>query len=358
MRSRSPSPRRSSARSPSPYTRRQMLHRRSPSPRQGGRDDRQRSGRRSPSYSRRRRTPSPRRERQFYHNDQDSGETIDGVVRESGETFFEYRKRVREENPATIWATSPDIRRRSLTPDDSRSHKKRRSARSESDSDDSGTDDSDDSERHKRRKHKSHKSSKKKHSSKKSSHKSKKRHRRSETPEDESDVEDKRERDIVRTKQPEDIPILEVDESQLDAVEDLWVEKQVDLPDDLAPVGPVPLPKDDDIRNEREYGGALLPGEGSAMAAYVQQGKRIPRRGEIGLSGDQISDYEKAGYVMSGSRHQRMNAVRLRKENQVISAEEKRLLLQHAQEQKVKRENEIISGFREILGDKFKKEEE
>lgn len=50
------------------------------------------------------------------------------------------------------------------------------------------------------------------------------------------------------------------------------------------------------------YGGALLPGEGSAMAAYVQQGKRIPRRGEIGLSGDQILDFEKSGYVMSGSR--------------------------------------------------------
>ena len=38
------------------------------------------------------------------------------------------------------------------------------------------------------------------------------------------------------------------------------------------------------------------------MAAYVKEGKRIPRRGEIGLSGDQIADYETAGYVMSGSR--------------------------------------------------------
>jgi hypothetical protein len=46
----------------------------------------------------------------------------------------------------------------------------------------------------------------------------------------------------------------------------------------------------------------MLPGEGSALAAYVQQGKRIPRRGEIGLSGNEISDFEKAGYVMSGSR--------------------------------------------------------
>lgn len=50
-----------------------------------------------------------------------------------------------------------------------------------------------------------------------------------------------------------------------------------------------------------------------------------------------------------------MNAVRMRKENQVISAEEKRQLLSHASEQKLKRENEIISGFREILNDKQKK---
>jgi len=38
----------------------------------------------------------------------------------------------------------------------------------------------------------------------------------------------------------------------------------------------------------KEMGTALLPGEGSAMAAYVAEGKRIPRRGEIGLTSDQI----------------------------------------------------------------------
>jgi hypothetical protein len=32
----------------------------------------------------------------------------------------------------------------------------------------------------------------------------------------------------------------------------------------------------------------LLPGEGSAMAAYVAEGKRIPRRGEIGLTSDEV----------------------------------------------------------------------
>ena len=65
------------------------------------------------------------------------------------------------------------------------------------------------------------------------------------------------------------------------------------------------------------YGIHLRPGEGAAMAAFVQGGKRIPRRGEVGLSADQITKFEDLGYVMSGSRHSRMNAIRIRKENQV-----------------------------------------
>lgn len=66
-----------------------------------------------------------------------------------------------------------------------------------------------------------------------------------------------------------------------------------------------------------DYGTHMRPGEGTAMAAYVQSGKRIPRRGEVGMSADQIVNYEDLGYVMSGSRHNRMNAIRIRKENQV-----------------------------------------
>ena len=44
---------------------------------------------------------------------------------------------------------------------------------------------------------------------------------------------------------------------------------------------------------------------------------RIPRRGEIGWKGEEIAGLEEQGFVMSGSRHARMNAIRLRKENQV-----------------------------------------
>ncbi|KAJ1984230.1 hypothetical protein H4R34_000790 [Dimargaris verticillata] len=134
---------------------------------------------------------------------------------------------------------------------------------------------------------------------------------------------------------------------------DQWAEKKVE-PGGAVDVGPTPLPMRDTKLDERSYGGALLAGEGSAMAAYVQEGKRIPRRGEIGLNSEEIQHYESSGYVMSGSRHHRMNAVRIRKENQVINAEEKRALLLLSQEEKAKKETKIISNFRELLHDRLK----
>merc|ERR1719393_890348 len=100
------------------------------------------------------------------------------------------------------------------------------------------------------------------------------------------------------------------------------------------------------------YGGNLMPGEGDAMAQYVQSGERIPRRGEVGLNTDQIEAFEDLGYVMSGSRHRRMNAVRIRKENQVYSAEEKRALSLFNYEEKAKRENQILADFKELLENK------
>lgn len=65
-------------------------------------------------------------------------------------------------------------------------------------------------------------------------------------------------------------------------------------------VGPVQKPHV--TLSAKDFGKALLPGEGAAMAAYVAEGKRIPRRGEIGLTSEEIASYESVGYVMSGSR--------------------------------------------------------
>ena len=124
-------------------------------------------------------------------------------------------------------------------------------------------------------------------------------------------------------------------------------------------VGPQPAYKTNTSKkiDERSFGGALLRGEGSAMAAFLQDGTdaRIPRRGEIGLTSDEIAMYEDVGYVMSGSRHRRMNAVRMRKENQVISAEEKRGILKLQKEERERREAILREEFKEIVDEKLKK---
>lgn len=123
-------------------------------------------------------------------------------------------------------------------------------------------------------------------------------------------------------------------------------------------VGPQPAtaPNYSKRIDERSFGGALLRGEGSAMAAFLQDGtdSRIPRRGEIGLSSDEIAQYEDIGYVMSGSRHRRMNAVRMRKENQVISAEEKRGILKLQREERERREAILREEFSELVNERLK----
>ena len=56
---------------------------------------------------------------------------------------------------------------------------------------------------------------------------------------------------------------------------------------------------------------------------------------------------------MSGSRHARMNAVRLRKENQVYSAEEKKALAIITLEEKQQKENKVIGDFRQMLAQRM-----
>ncbi|WZN58536.1 NF-kappa-B-activating protein [Chloropicon roscoffensis] len=105
------------------------------------------------------------------------------------------------------------------------------------------------------------------------------------------------------------------------------------------------------------YGKNLLPGEGDAMAAYVQSGKRIPRRGEIGLTSGQISSYEDLGFVMSGNRHSRMNAIRIRKENQVYSAEEKAALAMINFEEKKVKEQQVMQSMQALVKQHLQREE-
>uniref|UniRef100_A0A8C9DCW5 NFKB activating protein n=1 Tax=Prolemur simus TaxID=1328070 RepID=A0A8C9DCW5_PROSS len=143
-------------------------------------------------------------------------------------------------------------------------------------------------------------------------------------------------------------------ESQEEFLENPWKDRsKAEEPSDLiGPEAPKTLASQDD--KPLNYGHALLPGEGAAMAEYVKAGKRIPRRGEIGLTSEEIASFECSGYVMSGSRHRRMEAVRLRKENQIYSADEKRALASFNQEERRKRENKILASFREMVYRKTK----
>ncbi|XP_003421185.1 NKAP-like protein [Loxodonta africana] len=136
--------------------------------------------------------------------------------------------------------------------------------------------------------------------------------------------------------------------------EDRWIE-QPKTADTMGLIGPeAPMIYYSQDEKPLNYGHALLPGEGAAMAEYVKAGKRIPRRGEIGLTSEEIASFECSGYVMSGSRHRRMEAVRLRKENQIYSADEKRALASFNQEERQKRENKILASFREMVYRKIK----
>ncbi|KAJ3045378.1 hypothetical protein HDV00_010248 [Rhizophlyctis rosea] len=282
--------------------------------------------------------------------------------------FLEERKKKRDEAKADIWMASPDVLpRRDDSPSPSRSPRRKSRAH---DSDDSPTDsDASDSDDNRRRKRKSGSSKKKKSRKEKSKRKSsrkskdkKKRKARSPSPSSDSErsqseVESSDEHARKKRKASEEVETLGVAEDRgMAAIQDYWTEKHVEPVED-APVGPMPLNIGDGKLDEHAYGGALLAGEGSAMAAYIAAGKRIPRRGEIGLTSNEIEDYEKVGFVMSGSRHRRMNAVRIRKENQVISAEEKKALLMFNQEANLKKEAEIIANFKDLVSTRIRSKE-
>ncbi|XP_057951710.1 uncharacterized protein LOC131146255 [Malania oleifera] len=160
-----------------------------------------------------------------------------------------------------------------------------------------------------------------------------------------SDVSPDSKVDAKTKSMVEDAKINEVSNEVLKFKEMIEMQKKPTL-DNEPVVGPMPLPR---AEGHISYGGALRPGEGDAIAQYVQQGKRIPRRGEVGLSAEEIQKFESLGYVMSGSRHQRMNAIRIRKENQVYSAEDKRALAMFNYEEKAKREHKVMADLQRLV---------
>uniref|UniRef100_A0A915MLU7 NF-kappa-B-activating protein C-terminal domain-containing protein n=1 Tax=Meloidogyne javanica TaxID=6303 RepID=A0A915MLU7_MELJA len=212
--------------------------------------------------------------------------------------------------------------------------------------DENTTDESDDKTVKHKKKHKKHKKHKKKDSDRKRKKK---------------DKNNKRKKRLRRESDKE--PGHHKDEKG-----DVWVEVTKEMQvaqtkkEEAAIVGPSipehiqqklnPAAASSDIRLDAAARTNMLRGEAAAMAAYAAQGKRIPRRGEIGLTSEEIAVFEVAGYVMSGTRHKAMEATRLRKENQILTAEEKRLLKTFSIDQRNKKEETVLKQFRDLISSK------
>jgi len=183
-------------------------------------------------------------------------------------------------------------------------------------------------------------------SSSTSSHKSERRHNKKVKPDEDEDA-----------KTEEAVPETVLESTGLREAQEFKKAVQGSMEEEEEE-GPMPLQVSavtgGGADGNASYGKALLPGEGQALAQYVQQNLRIPRRGEIGYSGDDIELWENSGYVMSGSRHTRMNAVRIRKENQVYSAEEQRALALLTMEENQQKEAQLMEDFRTMLKEKKK----
>ena len=124
--------------------------------------------------------------------------------------------------------------------------------------------------------------------------------------------------------------------------------------------GPQPIIVELDKKEEKRFyaGTSINRDEAQKYAHYVQQGKRIPRRGEVGLTSQEIDKYESLGYVMSGLRHKKMTMARLKKEQQVYTAEEKRALAIYNLEEQLRKERNIINEMKKWRNDTDEVQEE
>jgi predicted RNA-binding protein with RPS1 domain len=279
----------------------------------------------------------------------------------------------------TLWSPSPEPPSASAAPAKKAPPSKKKDDRSVSSEDDSSSSDSSsesssDDRRRKRGRKRSSRDRKSKDRRRKKDSRSRRRRKRSSSSDESSSSSESSGSASSSSEKSRDAKIPKPDTpKEPEAAKEEWKEAEwkeaQDLKqavqgkegsyDDDEEFGPMPLPQSNaaggtDAAGNGAYGGALLPGEGQAIAQYVQQNLRIPRRGEIGYDGDDIEQFEKTGYVMSGSRHARMNAVRIRKENQVYSAEEQRALALITMEENQQKEAQLMEDFRTMLKEKQK----
>ncbi|KAK4685393.1 NF-kappa-B-activating protein, partial [Tremellales sp. Uapishka_1] len=270
----------------------------------------------------------------------------------NGPVNFEQRRAEREQSTYSIWPPSPkaahrDEDEREADRKASKSRKSKKSSRSKkSRKYDSESDtDSEDERRRRRRREKERERERERDDDDERERRKRRRVSRSEEKKDRKPEKEDEEDDgawVVKGGEAIVVPVAK--DVDLDLEDD---EVGPNLPTGL-------LGKDGKI--DKSAFAHMRPGEGEAMAAYAASGQRIPRRGEIGMEAEDIEQFEASGYVMSGSRHQRMNAVRMRKENQVINAEEKRAILNLQKEEKMKKEGMIISQFKEMMDVNLRKQ--
>jgi len=207
--------------------------------------------------------------------------------------------------------------------------------------------DSDSSEDEKRKK------KKKKKKSKKSKRKKRKKRKRVESSDSDSDSDSDSQPPKKKTKILEEPKAEEVTEwvvrTDVGPPQGVGSSSESEGEDDIGPKLEVSAHHQTQALTERDYGDGMMPGEATAMANFVAMGKRIPRRGEVGMTSNEIQDLESLGYVMSGSRHKRMNAVRLRKETQIYSAEQKRALGALNVEARLNKEKRQIAEWQRML---------
>ncbi|KAJ8748400.1 hypothetical protein K2173_003037 [Erythroxylum novogranatense] len=320
-------------------------------------------------------TPSPSRNENEEEFDCKADEIWSDSGEEAKDKSSDGNKKEKSESDNEKSISSSESESESSESDDRRLKKKKRRSSRYSDTVSDGSGSESDSEDDQIRRRKSRKRSRRSKTSKRAKKRKRRKSRDTDSNEsDESIRSKKRRHSSKRSQKSRRMSETESESSELDASSDSEIDEpnksivndgrkaEIDAEilkfkemieaqkkpalDNEPVVGPMPLPR---AEGQISYGGALRPGEGDAIAQYVQQGKRIPRRGEVGLSADEIQKFESLGYVMSGSRHQRMNAIRIRKENQVYSAEDKRALAMFNYEEKAKREHKVMADLQRLV---------
>ncbi|WRT69521.1 uncharacterized protein IL334_006507 [Kwoniella shivajii] len=305
----------------------------------------------------------------------------------NGNMDFERRREERENNPLSIWPDSPKrpyqdedeieaerkknkakakAARKSKSSKSKHKSSKHRSSKKYSDASSSETD-SEEEERRRRRRKEKERERRKRHDSVSDSDDDRERRRKRRKSKSRSEIRDENDEPDLADQWVEKggEVVLIPTEKDRERVESHYQkaspEKEIksipvvndDSDDEIGPQLPSEVRQG---KMDRHAFANMRPGEGEAYAAYAESGERIPRRGEIGMDANIIEKFENSGYVMSGSRHQRMNAVRMRKENQVINEAEKRAILKLQREEKEKKEGMIITQFKEMMEENLRKQ--